>query len=101
MAASARTPIFRCFRATARTASALSNAAWMPAGGFAERDDLRGHPPRSEIGDDALGADQPAREGFAQRLHEMPVHRVGQAVGGADLVRHVHADALRIAFLDE
>ena len=48
-----------------------------------------------------LGADQAIRVRRAQRLDQMLMHRVRQAVGRSDLRGHVDADAFRIALLDE
>ena len=69
------------------------------AGGFAERHDFRGDTPRAELRHQPFSADETRRVGLAQRLHELRVHRHAEAVGRADLVRHVHADPLRIARL--
>jgi hypothetical protein len=41
------------------------------------------------------------RVGLAQRLLEVRQHGRRQTVGGPDFVRHVDADALRIALLDD
>ena len=71
------------------------------AGRFAEGHDLRGHAARAELRHELLGAHEARGIGLAERLHEVIAHGHGEAVGRTDLLRHVDADALRVALAHE